>query len=158
MKREVASIETLREHFNYDPETGIITKKKPLGRIDSEGYILIRFREKGYRAHRLAWALHYGEWPSREIDHINGIPDDNRLMNLRDVTPSENQQNKKVHREGKIAGVRYDSRSKRWGAELPRQVVGFTKKRDKRIYIGSFGTKEEAAAAIQAKALELEGV
>lgn len=37
--------------------------------------------------------------PSKHIDHINGIPSDNRWSNLREVTEAENHQN--LHRPNK---------------------------------------------------------
>ena len=46
-----------------------------------------------YLQHRVAWALHYGEWPASFIDHINHIRDDNRIHNLRVVTRAENNSN-----------------------------------------------------------------
>ena len=52
--------------------------------------------DKPYRAHRVIWALVHGEWPEGQIDHINGVRDDNRLENLRVVT---NQDNQKKHKE-----------------------------------------------------------
>ncbi len=41
-------------------------------------------------AHRIAWALMNGEWPTRLIDHINGDKHDNRWANLRLASPSQN--------------------------------------------------------------------
>jgi hypothetical protein len=34
-----------------------------------------------------------GEWPKNQIDHKNGVKDDNRKANLRPATNKENQQN-----------------------------------------------------------------
>src|SRR3546814_1788886 len=50
-------------------------------------------------AHRVAWAIHYGEWPNGQIDHINGDPSDNRIANLRDVSALENARNAKLDRK-----------------------------------------------------------
>lgn len=45
--------------------------------------------------HRLVWITFMGKIPDNlQIDHINRIKNDNRLDNLRLVTPSENSQNK----------------------------------------------------------------
>lgn len=103
----------LKERLTYDPETGVFTWKKArkgntgrtAGTHDRDGYIVIHLYQRQYRAHRLAWLYVYGEWPRNQIDHINGIRDDNRILNLRDVTPRENSQNQKFHRDGKPAGV-----------------------------------------------------
>ena len=45
--------------------------------------------------HKAVWAGHNGRFPTLQIDHINGIGFDNRIENLREVTPSENQLNQR---------------------------------------------------------------
>ena len=44
----------------------------------------------------------YGKWPENEIDHINGIKDDNRINNLRDVTNRQNALNVGVFKNNKL--------------------------------------------------------
>jgi hypothetical protein len=58
-----------------------------------DGYRVVNVFKKRYPAHRLAWFHHYGSWPSKEIDHINRIKDDNRIANLREATRSQNAAN-----------------------------------------------------------------
>jgi hypothetical protein len=41
------------------------------------------------------WALVHGRWPKQTIDHANGETLDDRLENLREATPSEQQWNQK---------------------------------------------------------------
>lgn len=67
---------------------------------------------KKYRTHRLIWLYVTGEWPSGDIDHINGDSLDNRFSNLRDVPKSENARNQKLHITNKtgICGVFYNPR------------------------------------------------
>lgn len=103
--------EKLNQLLSYDPMTGILTWKtrplemfkdgknpsmnhkgwnarfagKPAGSKNKEGYICLRIKPKSYKAHRLIWQMLYGIWPDY-IDHINRIEDDNRLINLRDVS------------------------------------------------------------------------
>ena len=96
------TIEELQQTFAYDPNTGIIkwnrkttrkTKKGKIAGSRSNGYINIQFNKTCYYAHRLAFLLHTGQWPSKQIDHINGVKDDNRWMNLRLATMRENHMN-----------------------------------------------------------------
>tara|TARA_R110000772_G_scaffold2734_6_gene9836 strand:- start:1284 stop:1628 length:345 start_codon:yes stop_codon:yes gene_type:complete len=40
-------------------------------------------------AHRVAWGMHYGEWPSGQVLHKNGDNSDNRIENLMQNPPKE---------------------------------------------------------------------
>ena len=100
----------LTELLDYDSVTGIwkwkvsTTKSIKIGDTagcksqGTKGYVWIRADKKLYRAHRLAWFYMTKEWPSHQIDHINGIRDDNRWSNLRQATHSENQHNRTVNK------------------------------------------------------------
>ncbi len=142
--------EELARTINYDPETGVFTwlidrknqvrAGSPAGKINTAGHRQIRFLGRQYLAHRLAWFLVHGIWPSGEVDHINLVKDDNRLINLRDVTRSQNQFNRIV---------RADSRSGLKGVHCrkPGQYRVAIRANGKRIRLGTFSTVEEAAAA-----------
>ena len=73
------------------------------------------------------------------IDHVNGDPSDNRMVNLRTATQSQNMMNKKI-KEGVVRGVRYISN--RYQARI--------KANNKRYYLGIYKTQEEAIAAREA--------
>jgi hypothetical protein len=101
--------ERLRELLEYDPETGVFTRKTDIilrnglcvaraGDIAgyvSQGYRLCSVDSRVYKTHRLAWLYVYGEWPHQNIDHINGDRTDNRIANLRDVSQLVNTQNQR---------------------------------------------------------------
>ena len=154
----MSEIEFLKEHFSYDPETGVFTWIKtrmrpylgrPAGSLSNQsGYIVLTINNKHYQAHRAAWAFVYGEWPADDIDHINRVRTDNRICNLRSCTRGQNRLN--THRPEKsntgIKGVSYNPvyRKKPWRARV---IVNFQKVLDK-----SYATAEEAnAAAIEAR-------
>lgn len=128
--------------LKYCPQTGKFTRLKILnnkqsigeivGSLDAKGYTIIRFNKKQYKAHRLAWLHMTGEWPSGEIDHINGIRSDNRILNLRDVSKSVNQQNRRSVRG-------YSKDGSMWKAQI--------KSGGNRYHLGNYVTEQEASAA-----------
>lgn len=91
------SLELLREVLRYEHETGLfywikrtsnrVKLGQTAGTVTKQGYVRIMINGCHYLAHRLAWKYEHGDFPSGEeepfIDHINGIPSDNRIANLR---------------------------------------------------------------------------
>ncbi len=113
MKNEKEVIEHIKKCYTYDAATGEIRNRK--GQVvkgwEREGYKLLNIRIGNRRneisLHHIAWALVFGRFP-KQIDHINGIKTDNRLANLREVTTSENDENRLLPwkmGQGKIPGV-----------------------------------------------------
>lgn len=142
------SIETLREKYSYNPETGEIRNRK-LGfairnrkKNRNTYYQYLEIGDSRVYAHRAAWAMHYGEWPKGQIDHRDGDGMNNRIDNLRDSTHSQNQRNQRLHVRNKtgVRGVCLCKRTGRWQALI-------WDGNGKRIYIGRFDTIEDAAAA-----------
>ena len=150
--------EMLRKLISYDPEAGMFTRKLPTrgvrfganaGCLRHDGYITLWLCGRGYLAHRLAWFFVHGEWPPHELDHINGIKYDNRWVNIRPATRSENGMNK-VCRRDNMAGLKGVAKNgPGWSARISRDK--------KRIYLGTYPTPEEASATYSAAARELHG-
>lgn len=144
------NIDALKLLFRYDPETGMIywiakgkgkIKKKAAGTLLHSGYLGICIGPKRWQAHRIAWALHHGDWPKDQIDHINGIRTDNRACNLREATNSQNGKNlglSKANTSG-IKGVSFETYTGKWKATI--RVDG------KLISIGRFNSIDDAANA-----------
>jgi hypothetical protein len=86
------SAKRAHELFNYDPETGKFTRTVEVG-AKHEGYLMVCIDGKQYPAHRVAWLMMTGEWPSELIDHANMDRMDNRWGNLRAATTAQNQAN-----------------------------------------------------------------
>lgn len=117
------------------------------GYDDGSGYRAVRVLGRIHRAHRLAWLLHYGEWPTGMIDHINGDKSDNRIANLHVVTNSANMENQRRARsdnQSGLLGVRRSRHEGRWLARIKANGVSMA--------LGYFSSREAAHAAyIEAK-------
>lgn len=120
----------LKELLRYDPETGVfrwlsspqpsVRKHDVAGTINSKGYRTLSIKRQRYRAHRLAFLYMTGHFPTKGVDHINGITDDNRWVNLRDVDQPENLKNLKISKRNTsgVVGVSWDTSRRRWYAQI----------------------------------------
>jgi hypothetical protein len=154
----------LRLLVRYEPETGKLywlTRPRIFFRDDREhkrwntryagteafslkasGYYEGMVFRTPYRAHRVAWAVHYGEWPEHDIDHIDGNPANNKLDNLRAVTRAENCRNTAIHKNNTSGALGVAKHGDRWKAYI--RVDG------RNIHLGVFGTLDEARASRKA--------
>ncbi|MCP1243036.1 HNH endonuclease [Acetobacter lambici] len=160
----LAPVDLLRRWISYCPQSGKISlapntlrkSKKPIGNITKAGYVSLRItgidgKSRRYMGHRVAWALHYGQWPALHIDHINGDRSDNRITNLRFATNAQNCMNCKGHSNSLtgIKGVTWDKTRGKWMARL--------NKGGKFINLGRFDTSDEAKMAYDAAAADAHG-
>lgn len=148
--------ERVLEALAYDPETGVFTWLQrtstkvhigdEAGGLTSDGYRRIKLDGGWIKSHILAWFYVTGRWPTYEIDHINGLPLDNRFANLRDEPHSVNMRNMVAPNRNSTTGFRGVSPSNgRWLARI--KVHG------RQHHLGVFSTPEEAHAAyLRAKA------
>ena len=140
------------ERLSYDSRTGLfkwksraasnVPKGAKAGTLEkSSGYVRIKISGRKYRAHRLAWLIVYGSFPPDQIDHINGIRHDNRIINLRAVTHAENSRNRALDIRNKsgYTGITYNKENNKWLAR-----IGGT---DKRVNLGHFENLEDAVEA-----------
>jgi hypothetical protein len=150
MSHPKLTAERVRELLSYDPDTGVflwikarraVTVGAVAGSSYGNGYLRIKINDRAHLSHRLAWLYAHGEWPAAQIDHINGIRSDNRLVNLREATPGENQQNVASTRStpSRRLGVTWDKRARKWRARI--------KINRKETHLGLFETIEGAAQA-----------
>lgn len=140
--------ESLKSILNYSLETGVFKWASPRPKIRvgdvagglRGGYRRIRIDGRKYTASRLAFLWMTGEFPKGEIDHLNGDRDDNRWINLRDVTRVVNQQNERCARATNVLGILGVSQEgKKFCAQIRHE--------GKNLYLGSFDTPALAHAA-----------
>lgn len=154
MNRPPIANDRVREALKYNPKTGILGWKispcpgvrhnSVAGCISYGGYQVLEFETKRYYAHRVAWFLHYGEWPARGLDHINGNKADNRIVNLRIATPAQNAWNSKTFKGGG-----WDKVTNSWRVRL--KVNGVN------VEVGRYKTSKEARKAYRVAALKHHG-
>jgi hypothetical protein len=109
------------------------------GTARDDGRRQIRINNKIYLSARIVWLMQTGRFPCGVIDHINGNPSDDRMMNLRDATYSINNQNRRASNSSSgLMGV-YKRRNA-FIAQI-RPSKGEAK------YLGTFDTAEAAYAA-----------
>lgn len=164
------SVEVLNQLLKYNPTTGdLIWKPRPIeffktgsefkrwnaryketvaGSLHKHGYLQVKILGRMYKAHRIAWALYYGEWPEGQIDHEDRSRANNRIKNLRVVSNQENQKNVSMKKNNKSGhtGVRWSPRLQKWYADIG---VDY-----KTIHLGVFTELEDAIAARKAAEIE----
>jgi hypothetical protein len=156
-------VELLRELFDYDPDTGILTHRPrdrsrfsrdqdwrrwnkrysgtAAGNNCPSGYRTVRLVGTLFKAHRLAYKMHYGIDPPPVLDHVNGDGRDNRIANIRVATNAQNRQNsrKSGSNTSGYKGVSWHKVDKVYVANI--------RINRRQCYLGSYRTAEEARDA-----------
>ncbi|KKM16827.1 hypothetical protein LCGC14_1681870 [marine sediment metagenome] len=151
--KEINQIE-LRKLLCYNPLSGnfmwrvSVNRRIRIGSIagsvvrDRRGksYTHIKIHGQSYLAHRLAFLYIKGRWP-REIDHKDGKGLNNKWLNLRECTHSQNAANQGPRKDNKLGvkGVSYYSGSGKYVAQIG--IYG------KKTHLGYFNTVEAATRA-----------
>ena len=162
------TVERARQLFDYDPKIGDLRWKarpvemfnnsrrsarracttwnkrfagKLVGAINWKGYRVLEIDGVSYRAHHIAWLLVYGKFPDDQLDHRHGKRDDNPILQLREATPGQQQQNRKKSRKNTsgFTGVSWHKQMSRWSANISVN--------HKHIFLGLFDDPKEAAEA-----------
>jgi len=134
----------LKNKLKYDSSNGEFLRLSDgeIAGYKSNGYIRITVNSNSYPAHRLAWLYVHGKLPTNQIDHINGVRDDNRMVNLRDVTQAENTKNSKIasNNTSGFKGVEWVPSRNKWRALISSG--------GKKINVGSHACKIDAVIAV----------
>lgn len=121
----------LKEVFDYNSDYGIFIRKKHTSNCvkigtyignkkNSNQAVSIQIDGAPYKAHILAWFYVYGKWPDKEIDHIDMNQVNNRIINLRLATRSQNEFNKKVRKDNKLGlkGIHFDKNRNKFFVQI----------------------------------------
>lgn len=163
-KNPLPSPELLRQLLRYEPETGKLfwrerdtegsteswrtdwwnrryAGKEALTAISNCGYLKGTVMGAYCKAHRAAWAITNGQWPSDQIDHIDGDKTNNRIANLRVVSNSINQKNRGMQSNNLsgFTGVSWHKVCSKWCATIG--VDG------RQVHLGTFESLDDAIAA-----------
>lgn len=145
------TLEDIQNAIRYDAESGrmYFMDGSPADRPHIKGYYTVRVKTHKFLSHRVAWLLTHGEWPAQDIDHINRVGTDNRLVNLRAATRSQNQQNRGIpeNNSSGCVGVAWNKRRGKW--------MAYINSGPKRQYLGAHFSDLESAVAVR-KAAEKE--
>lgn len=161
-EKPVITPELLRQLLRYEPEAGkLFWKERPrelfnsqrafavwnarfanklaLNYKDKSGYLYGKIFKTCVQAHRAAWIIYYNTEIIGQIDHINHNTSDNRIINLRTVSESENKKNIKKRKDNKSGFTGVFWFKDRWLAKI--------KINNKKIHLGTFRDKDQAIAA-----------
>lgn len=179
-KRHLPCPTVLRLLLRYEPETGKLFWNprgavwfRPAGKHSADGRARIwngawagkealaadmtggyrggMLFNKGAVAHQVAWAIYHGRRAPSALDHVNGDRTDNRIANLREAEPWQNNLNRSAWRNAasRHRGV-YPMPNGRWRARI-------NEPRGRTLSLGIFGTEQEAAMAYNEAARRLHG-
>lgn len=130
--------------------TGRFAGEEAFAVENGDGYPRGSIFGKKILAHRAAFAIYHGRWPDDQLDHINGVKDDNRISNLREVTNVENSRNaplRSTNTSG-ITGVSWHGPRRKWVAKL--MIAGRTE------YLGIYSSFD-LAVAVRLRAERIAG-
>lgn len=119
------------------------------GYTDKNGYCFLSINNVKFLVHRLVWLYVNGSFPPEEIDHVNGIRSDNRIINLRESTRSQQNFNRRLTEKSSTGRVGVSLFRGKYRARI--QIHG------KKYYLGTFDSIESASAVYQDKSRELFG-
>jgi hypothetical protein len=118
---------------------------------DTQGYKMGQISGRNIGAHRVIWAMVNGKWPENFIDHINRDRSDNRICNLREVTPQQNMYNLGLspRNTSGYKGVSWYKYGRKWAARI--------RTKEGPLQLGYFDKIEDAAAAYAKAAKKYHG-
>ena len=159
--REKINPEILKEYFTYDQNTGKLywrvfrnsqaMKNQEAGGVGTGGYRRVKIMGRLYPNSHIVFALCYGRYPDKFLDHVDQDKLNNRIDNLREATRPENGFNrgKNKNNSSGFKGVNYHKKDKLFVARIGVE--------NNRVRLGAYSTSEEAALAYNFAAVHFHG-
>ena len=141
----------IRRRFYYDNYSLWYSgSNEEAGTLSNNGYFVVTVYGKQYYVHRICWFLKTGFWPDGNVDHINGVKEDNSWMNLRLATHSQNGCNRlnSANKSG-CKNVYWSNTRNRWVIDITLNRV--------RVFHKVMEDYDEAVALAKAKMDEIHG-
>ena len=149
----------VRDLFDYNPDTGILTNKITRNYNSKAGdevgyfvyeYLTATIDGNPYPVHRICF-LHYHGYLPELLDHKDTDTTNNRILNLRECTRSQNGYNQTIRKNSKsgVKGVTWHSRDKIWSAQI--------RVNNKSVYLGVFKNAEDAKKVVEVARLKYHG-
>lgn len=141
----------LKKLIRYEEDSGMFywlcdrgsqkIKGTRAGYLHASGYRRIKIKGALYKEHRLAFLYMKGSFPKDGVDHINGVKDDNRWVNLRGCTQIANNKNSAMRKDNRTGcrGVHFSKLERKWKA--------FISNKGCNIHLGTFSDFFEAVCA-----------
>ena len=156
--KKLPTQEQLKHLFNYNLNTGDLIRKVTINNrakagdiissSDNEGYLQVCINYEPYRVHRVIYKLWYGDFDeSMQIDHLDRRTGNNRIDNLRLVTPHINCHNRGKTKHNTSGHTGVDMHQGYWRARIC--IKG------KRKELGSFILIDSAVKARKKAEIEL---
>jgi hypothetical protein len=130
----------IEKGYTYNSINGLIYKKNgdAINTPHNKGYVRVGItkNKKSYNlmAHHFAWYWVHKNFDINQIDHINGVRNDNRISNLRNVNHNENQWNRT-----KAKGYYYNNKKRKFVSQI---TINY-----KVIHLGYFDNENSAREA-----------
>lgn len=164
--------ERLKELFDYHEDGHLIWKTKSskkasriiigniagtLSCVKGLCYWRIHFDDKTHFAHRLIYIWHHGSINKKQIDHIDGNGLNNKILNLREASHSQNMMNQGPNKSSKtgVRGVKFSKAAKKYIASIKVNKVwkhlgtfdnlftaAIARKKAEQEYFGEYAKKE----------------
>lgn len=128
---DAQTLALVTRRYGYDADTGIVKILAPRRAQAPKKRHANRYMKtsmqtpvglRHFREHHIAWFLHFGVWPTSELDHINRVRCDNRIANLREATRADNNRN--CARIELATYATYLARLDKWQVMVGKHYVG----------------------------------